>query len=277
VKLDLEKTIASSDLADDTKRVYTGYARRWLAFAGDDPKRWNADALRRFYAELRKDGVRPASATTMLRGVVGTLKRVGITIPPIDVGGGELGGAEARIGSRPLTSERAQALLGACKGTDLTARRDWCLVIVALYTGMRRVDLARASIDRLSPVAPLAMDSLLERALAGYKGELNLQNARSGALFRAVRINFQGWPVVGDPLTPSGISFALAQRAKRAGLRGFRVQSLRESHIAWVSGITDANRANGSVSVGLSGPDSQLGSAVYRAISTALGGEPKAW
>lgn len=48
---------------------------------------------------------------------------------------------------KSLTDEQAKALLNAVKGDDLIARRDRCIVALALCTGLRTCEISRANVE----------------------------------------------------------------------------------------------------------------------------------
>lgn len=267
---DLFAILQGSHYSPSTQRVYKIYLTQWIAFAGADPRGWTSSVAHAFVADA---GNTAASTTTMIHGLNAVFRLAGL---PEHLFDGVPIVRNTHAPAHPLTRERVQALLGACCGTDLVCLRDWSMVVLGLYTGLRRAQLAAVNLDAAERNDYVQLAGLISLPrvhppvwdyLEPYRRALRDLGYRSGPLFRAVsQPLLDGQRAIGGALTDAGISFALTRRAKAVPLRAFRVQAIRETHLAWT-------QANGSELRGSSSPEAL--EAVFRAITIGLGGPPR--
>src|SRR5512135_652612 len=164
----------SPRLSVDTKRCYKANVRQWLAFAGVDPLKWDGDTAQRFYQSLLDRDVSIRSANTIMWGIRYAIERGRklhreLQALPNPIDAVERAKPRSRVEPTPLTPERAQKLLAACAGNDLLAQRDWSMVLVGLYTGMRRSSLSAIMLEN---VVPFPNHVRLRVPLKGSGGEL---------------------------------------------------------------------------------------------------------
>lgn len=234
-----------------TKDTYLKDVKRFVAFAGADPKNWTRERTQEFYTELLA-AMKPQSANRVMASLrfVGnwyaTQKAdAGLDFSQIQLAHNKIQAREA------LEPEEAKALLGTC-GVDPPGIRDFALMVVGLETGMRRMSLAsmdwatteltdapRTSVvtkgrDELQvvPLSPTAVAALRPwRLWSAVRGHDH------GPVFAAIRGSIVSrdnrFVVADEALSDQGIYAIVTQRAKAAGLRHVHPHLFRHSCITW--------------------------------------------
>lgn len=265
-KVDLVEIVEGSrKLSPHTKRAYLASVRRFLAFAGEDPRKWTGATAQRFYDHLEKDGkLAPRSANQVLWGVSYAFGRAAklygieniVSAVERTATRGKLRGDGS---GKALTPEQARALLRACEGKDIIARRDGAACVLGLYTGMRRVSL----VSTLGRARELGRVALLTTTLKGgdlyevplfgelwgsyaigaYRVQLAMMAQRQGVAFDTTKPLLRRFGqltsledhtrAIGDGITEDGLYKALVERARKAGIPDFHPHLFRNTFITW--------------------------------------------
>lgn len=139
-----------------------------------------------------------------------------------------------------LTPDQIRALLKACEGRDFIERRDTAIVLLLIDTGMRRGEiagLALGDVDLDLQVARVEGKGRKIRSCPfGYKTVQALDRyLRVRAIHKDTRL-VQFWLGRSGPLTASGISQALTERAEQAGIGKIYPHQFRHSFAhEWLS------------------------------------------
>lgn len=316
-RIDLVEIVnGSRKLRPQTKRVYLASVQRFLAFAGDDHRKWTGAVAQRFYDHLEKtEGLSSRSANQVLWGVKYALERAaklyGIANPIDAVEKTSTRGELRGDGSgKALTPEQARALLRACEGPDIIARRDGAACVLGLFTGMRRISLvttkARArELGRVTLVTTtLKGGDLYEVPIRGevwgsywigaYRVQLAGMAQRQGVTldpdgpllrrFGQLTSLEDYKRAIGDSLTEDGLYKALVGRAKKAGIVDFHPHLFRNTFITWCREDNVEDRwikvitgHTGGILGRYTDRDalaSQVADAVYRVVGPRLGFPP---
>lgn len=243
----------SRRLAKGTRRNYLRGVQAWVDFAGTKVSHWTPKTARAFYDHM----LETTSSNAARQAVVAVryvLSRVAKDYPGFEspMGSIELERVPESEAQRALDADEARALLKVCEGSDLIARRDWAMVLIALSTGLRRAGLCDINLDRVRHDARSATTYLKVILKGGNAYEVPIaariwshvyghyvshleQDVRGGPLFRrigrvAVETNRRR---VGDGLTEDGLYHALLRRAEAAKLADFHPHILRHTMITW--------------------------------------------
>lgn len=156
-------------------------------------------ALRAFFGWLVEEGELPASPLARIKPPA-----VPETLPAV------------------LSDDDLRRLLRACEGRDFAARRDQALIRLLLDTGMRRgelVGLRLADVDPDADVAYVTGKGRRARACPyGRKTALALDRYLRERARHKHADRPELWLGRSGPLTASGVSRVIAQRAEQAGL-----------------------------------------------------------
>lgn len=240
----------SPRLSEETKRIYKGHVKRWVAYAGSHVEGWTPQIARAYYDRMIADGIGIESANTSLGGVQHVIDRareLGLTAIDNPVRTIERRRLKRGETPTPLSVERARALLaGQADGSGPACVRNWAMLVLELYTGMRRSSLVAVQLDRVVPheehvdlVVPIQgvtkdlvaipVHRDVWAMLSGWGDALAKQNITSGPLFRAVADDGS----IREGLTVHGVTYIFNRCARRAGLRSFHGDLLRHTFLEW--------------------------------------------
>lgn len=265
--VDLVAIIESSrKLRPHTKRAYLANIKRFTEYAGTDPRRWSGATAQGFYDHLEQvDKLKTKSANQVMAAVNYAFKRAHQLYGIADIStavekSSQRGQLRGDGSGKSLSPTQAQALLRACEGTDIIARRDAAACVLGLYTGMRRTSLvATLGIARdLGKAAlvttmlkggdlyevPIASTVWGSGAIGAYRAQLMGMADRQGAVFdpsrpllrRFGQLKTNGSDysrVIGEGLTEDGLYKALTARAGKAGIKDFHPHLFRNTFITW--------------------------------------------
>lgn len=259
MKIDLLDLIAKArSLRPNTKRAYENAVRQWIDFAGDDSRAWTAVTGQAFYEALLSQGIAAETANNMVSGGLAfAFKRAHAlyAIPNIVEAIDKVKVVDdGNDGRHALTTPQAKALLVACNGTSLIDQRDHALVVLGLYTGMRRMSLVDVDLGRVADHGAYVTLSVILKGGDRYKVPLagaawkltaryreSLVKARGraggpmfpGLTLRAAPGQPFGELTVGKALSEDGLYRALQKRAKAAGLSKFHPHLFRHTFSTW--------------------------------------------
>lgn len=191
--------------------IYRRGLARFVKFAGPGP--WTYAQACAFYAQLRRD--RDPDTHKIMAG----LRLASGDAPWAQVHVAPGRGANA---TQALTPADLTALLDTCAARTPRDLRDFALLVLAVETGLRRVDLARAAWADVQsrPYPHLDLDGLrapltatAAAALKPWRAWLAAQHMKHGAILR--QISPRG---VGNGLTPAALYLIVSDRARTAGL-----------------------------------------------------------
>ncbi len=264
--IDLLQLVADArSLRPNTKRGYANVVRQWLAFAGPYPKDWTAAAGQAFYDHLIKT-VTHGSANMMITGGLSfVLKRAAAHYPNSGISDITAAIDRYRVVDDPdavtkrhaLTPAQAKKLLAACGDGPLSGvieLRDRAVVVLGLYTGMRRMSLVSVDLRHVSDHGTyvvlqvrikggaaynVPLDTRAWALTSSYRRALAKLRPADGPLFPAIH---QLQLTVDAPLgvrtvspqamTEDGLYRALVARAKGAGLK-FSPHLFRHTFSTW--------------------------------------------
>lgn len=253
-------------LRPNTKRVYANAVRQWIGFAGADPANWTGATCQAFYDQL-VTRVTISSANVMIDSLSWALRRAAALDPRAGIAdvtkvvdrykiNSDLGKG-APVKRHALTTPQARKLLEACAGDDILDLRDHAIVLLGLYTGMRRMSIVSIDLDNVIDRGAFVTLTVLLKAGGDYAVPLDIRawrqldryRAALAALTRAVSPRplfpalHQPQPTADDPIgkrtvsthamTEDGLYRALAGRAKAAGLTSFSPHILRHTFATW--------------------------------------------
>lgn len=189
---------------------------------------WVADLLEQgaeaATARTRQLAVRRFSAWLAAEGETDTDPLVGLKPPKLD----------AKV-VEPLTDEEIRALLKACAGTDLRARRDEALVRLMVETGMRAGEVVALTVDDVDLGAGTA---IVRRGKGGKGRPVPFGPVTAQSLDRYMRVR-ASHPLAGTRrlwlgergkgLGYDGLHKALGERAAAAGVTRFHPHLLRHT------------------------------------------------
>lgn len=267
--IDLLKLVEDARrLRPNTKRAYANAVRQWLDFAGQDPTGWTGATCQAFYDQLVAR-ISVAASNVMIDSLSWAFSRAAALAPPgvhiVDVTqavdryktNSDLGSG-APVRRHALTAPQARKLLDACKGWDLLDLRDHAIVLLGLYTGMRRMSIVSADLARFVDHGTFVtlnvqlkggshydvpLDARAWVQTQAYRAALAAAHPgvpRTRPLFPAIR---QLRPTIDAPrgqrevsahaMTEDGVYRALAKRADVAGLPTFSPHLFRHTFATW--------------------------------------------
>jgi site-specific recombinase XerD len=221
-----------------TVKSYGDAVRRFLAWAASEGRPAVLDRLsvNAFVADLLAAGAEPATARARQLGLrrfsawlaeegeMDADPLLGLKAPKLD----------AKV-VEPLTPEQIKALVAACAGRELRDRRDEAIVRLMIETGARAgevVALGVADVD-------LAAGTATVRRGKGGRGRVVPFGPRTAqALDRYLRVRrshrLAGTPALwlgdrGKEFQYDGLHKTLGERARAAGIEGFRPHRLRHT------------------------------------------------
>lgn len=253
-------------LRPNTKRVYANAVRQWIEYAGADPAGWTGAACQAFYDQLVARISIP-SANVMIDSLSWALSRAAALDPRAGIAdvtkvvdrykiNSDLGKGTP-VKRHALTAPQARKLVEACAGDDILDLRDHAVVLLGLYTGMRRMSLVSVDLDdvidrgtfvTLGPAIKggeryrVPLDLRAWRQLDRYRAALAALPRAPGPrpLFPSFQ---QPRPTMEAPLgqrevsahamTEDGLYRAISARAKAAGLTSFSPHLLRHTFATW--------------------------------------------
>jgi len=258
----LERVVAESKrLPQTTKRMYRSVVRRFVDFAGSAPTSWTPGAVEAWLATL---AVRPQSLNVYICALRYASRRHATLHGARDFAGALetvlVPATKHRTGATVLSREQIELILASCSGAAPRDMRDRALIVLGLYTGFRRAELAGIELDDLDAVGR-AVVVIAKRnrrhvvkvsagcwnALAPWLAWLRRRRIRDGRLFRGLRrcLDAEAGYVVTRGLKPDGVYGVIRRRAARAGVHGVSPHSLRHSCAALLreGGVPEAQIA----------------------------------
>lgn len=262
----------SRKLSPATKKSYTYGVKKWLEYAGTDPANWTLSTCQAFYDKLIADGLNVDTAKGIVKGSVSfALRRAsGYDRSIIDVTKKvdcykRVFDADDASNRHALTGPQVKALLAVCGGSDLVAMRDHALIVLGLYTGMRRTSITTIDTDTVIDKGThvtlrayvkggywdrIPLDKRAWELTAPYREALVIARRYRGAHCDALFPRFAPRLLPGHViapiipvtrLSPDGLYKALDERAKAAGITPFFPHLFRHTFISWcrVAGIED--------------------------------------
>jgi site-specific recombinase XerD len=185
--------------------------------------------------EAYTDAVRkPATAHNRYRGLHAFFKWA---VAEGDLEASPMGGMRPpQLSEQPVDvvgPEHLARLLKACEGRDFTSRRDTAVILLLVDTGMRRAECAGMTLD----------DVDLDQRIVWVLGKgrrpraLPIGRKTAQALDRYLRVRDQHrlghpphlWVGRNGPMTPSGVSQVVHDRARAAGLPAIHPHQLRHA------------------------------------------------
>lgn len=229
---DLERFLAvlAAGRAPRTVEAYRRDLSQFATWLASAPSRASTDDLERYVAQLRADGLAPATVARRISALRSLYRHLLLLGTRSDNPAAELAPPRrARKLPRTLSPGEAERLIDAAKGTTPRALRDSAIVELLYGAGLRvseLVSLERSSVqlderlvrcvgkggkERVVPIGRRAVEAL-RRYLA--RGRPHLDRRRRPELF----LNAQG-----GPLTRAGVFLILRKVAAKAGLEPERV------------------------------------------------------
>jgi site-specific recombinase XerD len=210
---------------------------RWCEGAGVSAD-LTRNRLRAFIDALLNDGAKPATAVSRHlavrrfsawladEGEIPTDELVGVRAPKLD-----------QPVTMPLTDDQLRALVRACKGSDMRAKRDEALVRLMASTGMRAGEAVALKMSDLH-LAEQPAYVVVERGKGG-KGRMVPVGPEVAAAIDRYRRARRGHRLEADPalwlgdrgkaFSYDGLHKALKERAASAGIDGFHPHLLRHT------------------------------------------------
>jgi len=230
--------VRSPKLRPRTKELYVRCIRSFVAFAGDNPKKWTAVKTQRWRDRMHERGIKAQSiniALNALRFAARRLLRTAVTFAD-EV---EMLPRKRRqtTDDRTLTYGEAQRLIITCAEQRPRDLRDAAMIVLGLRTGMLRFsmclldfnDLGWETVSGKTIIEQLTftrkggerhtikLDREMRKALTPWVEWLANRGITSGPLFRALsRPRNDGRIAVGEGFTPDGLYRMLRRRAERA-------------------------------------------------------------
>lgn len=229
-------------LSPDAKRLYGAVVRDYQAFAGPNPQNWTQESAQAFYDQLTKR-VSIKSANLMI-GVLRSVSRHLAATTRDDSFRFVEAIRKARYKRtipkvKAFSAEEARRLLRACAGDGPGDLRDRAIVILGLLTGMRRMSIAGINREDFGEDfvditikgsgrhrVPLSQNVM--RWVAPWANWLN----ENGAFFRRLsKPRLDDSVTVGGRLSREGVHYAIAERARAAGLNNFHPHVFRYTFV----------------------------------------------
>jgi integrase len=255
-KIDLLKLIDDArGLRPHTKRGYTNTVKQWLDFAGADPAGWTPLQAQAFYDHLITSGLSVETVNNMtIGGLTFVFKRAaqlyGIPNPGPAIDKYRADGEKAR---RALTGAQGRALIEVCTGPTLMDLRDHAILIIGLYTGMRRMSLTSIDLESVTDHGAFVtlkviikggraynvpLDARAWALTAAYRQALHVsRGAGTGPLFTSLRVNLMASPTERYApiarITEDGLLRAIGKRAEVAKVKHFSPHIMRHTFITW--------------------------------------------
>lgn len=229
-----------------TLKIYLSSIRRYLEWCADtrQPVQIDRGQVQAWIAHLLDSGAQSATAAARLAGVRQFSKWLA---EEGEIDSDPLVRLSAPKGDTPitpvLTEDQLRALFKACEGKALKDRRDEAIVRLMAETGMRAGELIALELDDID----LSRGLVMIRRGKGGKGRIapfGPQTARALDRYIRVRRNHRGsdskalWlgARTYQQLGPHGLRVTLAERANKAGIRGFHPHVLRHTFASrWMS------------------------------------------
>lgn len=151
----LDRRVAAGELSPNTRTTYTIGAQKFVDWAtAHAPEGVTADTLRDWIAELRQAGRKPGAINAWLNGVRhffawAVESRRTLFNPAENVRGATRRGTSKRHKRGMLAPDEVRRLLASVDTTTAEGKRDSAVLNLMLYTGVRGVEVARATYDDL--------------------------------------------------------------------------------------------------------------------------------
>jgi len=256
---ELEHAVKSSRrLADKTKGDYVYWVKRFILFAGSDPRGWTAKAANAWSSSLNNHSEAAPGANTAISALQFASKRYAAEqeMPALDfaryVERFQVQKKKQSRKPKVLTLDAARTLVTSCRGNHPLDLRDRAIIVLAIRSGLRRAGLCSVPLALQPPYIHAVMkggdehsfvaDPEVWAVLAPWQQWLAGQDPAKGALFRSVgRQNYLGKWAVGTSFSPSSVGRIVRSRAKAAGLHGVHPHMFRHTFISWcrAAGVPD--------------------------------------
>lgn len=253
-------------LQPNTRRSYANVIRQWLAFAGNDPENWTVATCQAFYDQLVASTSIETANVMLSGGLSYALGRAAALHPRAGIADVTRAVDRYKANQDPdddgkrhaLIAPQARKLLAACEGPSIIDLRDRAIVVLGLYTGMRRMSLVGVDLTRVRdhgayvvlkvPIKGGAqynvpLDARAWAQTHPYREALRQQRPAAGPMFPSFQ---KPRPTIDDPLgqravspramTEDGLYRALGKRAEAAGIETFSPHIFRHTFVTWCRG-----------------------------------------
>lgn len=229
------RSLKAANLAPKTIVTYTGSLETLQKSLRANGRPTDITLLRRehlehWLVEMLEGGATASTAANRYRGVQQFFKwAVEEALIPVSPMAGMRPPKTPVQPPEVLTEPQLKALIAACSGTDLEARRDEALIRLFLDTGCRLAEIAGLRYDALNPLQnDLDLDQNIIRVLGKGRRERTVRFGAktSKAVDRYLRLRARHreahttalWVARKGPLGKSGVQQMIRRRGEQAGL-----------------------------------------------------------